>query len=128
MSCFWTGLCGKIPGLQGHRPDTLIAALQSVNCYTRDVFWSSGEAAPVLLTVKAMQENMEWVKGYDKNAYNNGHDTSICDPFLALVAQVFRLTIHHKYTGYQNAVHSVTYKHKDAVHTVNFHSSTSHFT
>ena len=124
MSCFWTALCAKVQGLSNHTPGTVIAALQSVNCYTRDVAWNNEDFSP-----KQLAENMEWVRAYDARAYNDGHDTSICDPFLALVAQVFRLRIFHEYTGFQNRTFAIEYRHRHAGEedVVRFHSSTGHF-
>jgi hypothetical protein len=122
MSCFWTAICAKIPGMKKHQPQTVIAALQSVNCLVTDVTWN-GQA----FSKKQMEENMEWVKSYAPKSFNQGHDTSICDPFLALLAQVFRLEIHHAYTGFKNVVHPVVYKHSAAQQTVRFSSTTGHF-
>ena len=112
MSCFWQGLCSKVPALRKHRPHSVIKALQSVNCLTKDVLWDGHP-----LTAKAMEENMEWIKDYNPMAFGGGHQTSICDPFLLLVTQVFAVNITHAYTGYSHkenpkAPRQVTTTHK----------------
>lgn len=132
MSCFWTALCAKIPGLRKHSPSTVIEALQSVNCLTRDVLWDDEELPPIQLV-----QNFEWVRSYDPKSYGDGHDTSIADPFLLLVAQVFRVCIRFAYTGpvwRDNAkagevTTTHTFRHKDAhpEDVVQFHSSIGHF-
>ena len=132
MSCFWTALCAKVPGLQKHSPSTVIEALQSVNCLTRDVLWNDEELQPV-----QMVHNCEWVRAYDPNSYGNGHDTSIADPFLFLVAQVFRLRIRFAYTGpvwrdnqkTGEVTTTHTFCHRDAnpKDTVQFYSTIGHF-
>ena len=77
-----------MPGLQKHSPSTVIGALKSVNCLTHNVTW---DGQPVY--ANEIAANFKWVQDYDHGDYSNGHETSISDPFLLLVAQVFRLRI-----------------------------------
>lgn len=94
MSCFWQALCREVQGLRQHSPATVVRALQSVNCPTASITWN-GKA----LTSREVLHNMEWVAEYNPSQVNGGHDTSILDPFLALVCEVFAVNIDHTYTG-----------------------------
>lgn len=130
--CFWTALCAKVPGLRKHTPSTVIEALQSVNCLTRNVTWDGSSLLP-----KLMVENFEWVRAYDPASYNNGHDTSIADPFLLLIAQVFRMRVHFAHTGQTwrdgkpagevTTTHEFCHEDAAAADEVRFHSTTGHF-
>ena len=132
MSCFWTALCAKVPGLQKHSPSTVIGALKSVNCLTHNVTW---DGQP--LHANEIAANFKWVQDYDHGDYSNGHETSISDPFLLLVAQVFRLRITLAYTGpvwrdgkkVGEVVTTHTFCHKDARpdDEVRFHTTLGHF-
>ena len=131
MSCFWQAVTRKIAALKNHDPSTVIRALQSVNCLTKDVRWDQE-----VLSAKLLEENFEWVKEYNPLQYSNGHDTSICDPFLLLICQVYCVNLVHVYTGpnfeggRQRGQVKTThkYEHPKATSTVHFQSSVGHFT
>ena len=130
MSCFWQALCRKVPGLKKHRPSSVIRALKSVNCEPKDVRWDGK-----LLSPKECKEFVEWIDGYDPSNFSQGHDTSICDPFLALVCQVFAINITHHHTGFAfengkrtQVCSSHYYKHPKATQDIAFKSSVGHFT
>jgi hypothetical protein len=132
MSCFWTALCAKVPGLRKHSPSTVIEALKSVNCMTRDVQWDGAPLHP-----KELEAGFEWVRAYDPSNYGNGHETSIADPFLLLIAQIFRLRLTLAYTGPVFAdgkktgevVTTHTFCHTDAraEDEIKFHTTLGHF-
>ena len=132
MSCFWAALCAKVAGLQKHSPSSVIEALKSVNVMTRDVQWNDKPLDP-----KEIEAGFQWVQDYDASSYSSGHETSIADPFLMLVAQVFRLRITLAYTGpvwrdgkkEGEVVTTHTFCHKDArpEDEVRFHTTIGHF-
>jgi len=63
------------------------------------------------------------VEGYNPKHINNGYNCSICDPFLFLVAEIFKVNITHKYLN--TIVH---YCHiKKPERTLYFTSNTGHF-
>lgn len=117
MSCFWTGLCAKVPALKKHGARDVRKALQSVNVRTKTVTWNGKPLSP-----SVQEENWRWVKEYDR-PWNDGHDTSSCDPFLALVCEAFTLNIDFTFAGA-----SCQFRHPKATSTVVFKSSTTHFT
>ena len=70
------------------------------NRSTKNVTWNDQE-----ITAKMHQENMKWIK-----SIHNRHDTLFCDPFLLLIAEVFKVDIDHHYLR-----DKVIYKHPEAV-------------
>lgn len=118
MSCFWNALIAKIPELRQQSPSTIIAFLQAHNSPTPHVRWQ-GEP----LSLRQQKENFQWIRDYNPSNFQNGHDTSICDPFLVLICQLFHTDILLAYLGhpihFQNVHHSVR-----AIH---FQNSTGHF-
>jgi hypothetical protein len=118
MSCFWQGLCRKVPALRKFQPHTVCRALQSVNERTPDVTWN-GEN----MSARLLEENFQWIEEYDSSKFNQGHLTSACDPFLALVSHAFTVNVVHDYAG-----HVSKFENPKAINTIHFKSSTSHFT
>ena len=117
MSCFWTGLCNKVPALKKIGPKEVRKALQSVNIKTKSITWNGNP-----LSEQVQEENWQWVKDYSR-PWNDGHDTSSCDPFLALVCEVFTINIDFSFAGA-----SCKFRHPKAKSTVVFQSSRTHFT
>jgi len=120
MTCVWDGLINKIPGLQYHGPDSLIRALQSVNCRPTDVLWNGTK-----IRESEMRENLGIVDDYDPHDLHDGHLIGACDPFLLLLAQVFRLEIRQEVMSIeprtqreQTTEH--VYRHVDARTTIQF--------
>jgi hypothetical protein len=118
MSCFWQGLCSKVPELRNMPVDKVCFNLKSVNAKTRGLVWNN-----VALTEQQLQENFDWIDQYDSTQFDQGHDTSVCDPFLALVSFSFNVNIVHNYNG-----HVSTFTMPGATQSIQFANSTTHFT
>lgn len=99
MTCFWDGI---IAVLQEHQlisgfpptPHQLATFLKQNNRLTTNVTWQGST-----LTNKQMNENYEHVRNYDISQIRNGYLCSTCDPFLLLIAQLFRINIKHEYVN-----------------------------
>ena len=118
MSCFWDGLCRKVPELRKFNASNVIAVLKEHNMLCTHVAVNGKK-----LSEQQQKENHEWIKNYDAGQYNNGHLTAGEDPFLALVSQAFSVNIQHNYAG-----HVFKFENPRATSTLTFQSSTSHFT
>ena len=77
----------------------LVKLLIKFNCLCKEVQWNGEELGEQLL-----KENYEHIKDFIENngkdlnsIINSGYLCSVCDPFLILICQLFRLEIHHKY-------------------------------
>ena len=116
MSCFWDGLRSKVHSLSKFKPSEVRAALQSANVLTTSITFN-GER----LTGARLQENYDWVKN-DTHPWNDGHDTSSGDPYLALVAELFCVNINFNFAGHVQHI-----EHPKATSTVQFSSSRTHF-
>ncbi|MDC0367062.1 hypothetical protein OAM67_01410 [bacterium] len=118
MSCFWDGLVRKVPELRKFNASNVIAALKAHNILTPNVKVNGQK-----LTKQRMEENMEWIKDYSEQGYNQGHFTAGEDPFLILICEAFSVNIEHSYAG-----HVFKFVNSRATTTLKFQSSTSHFT
>lgn len=105
MTCFWNGILSrlsldyinkslKVRFDSKPSPKDFIISLISNSKLTLDVKWNDEQ-----LTSKMMEENLEWVNSYKVDGIYQGHDCSICDPFLLLICQLFVVDIHHNYDG-----------------------------
>lgn len=105
MTCFWNGLLARVSVNEinnalrvkySDKPDpkTFAQLLKENAILTTDVTWN-GE----YLSKNQLNENIEWVTNYNINGVHNGHDCSICDPFLLLICQLFVIDIYHNYNG-----------------------------
>lgn len=101
------------------KPAEFVELLQANNEKTIDVIWNGSE-----LTPKQLEENVEWVKSLNVKTINHGYFCSTCDPYLLLVAQIFRLNIIHTYLN-----HAINYTYTGANHngTVKVASNRGHF-
>jgi hypothetical protein len=125
MSCFWDTLIKKVNAedifhilkITNATPKTFSNALKNENIKVENVLWMSNE-----LTVKERQENFDHIKEYDINTTTNGYLCSICDPFLLLVAELFKVEIIHHFHG-----NLVNYKYsKECNYTITIHSDKGH--
>lgn len=70
-----------------------------------------------------IKEYLKWIDEYNINIISNGHLTSICDPFLLLICELFCVNIKHQYNNY-----SIMYINKNkARKTLIFSSNNGHF-
>ena len=132
MTCFWDGIMqsldnsdfahiDKSPTLKrSHRNfiEFMKEASRDLSGNTGDVTWQGIE-----FREQEMAENAEAIKVYDVGKIRGGHLTSVCDPFLVLVCQVFQVDIHHRYLNiwvkYENR--------KTARKVLKFRSNRGHF-
>lgn len=110
MTCFWTGILSAltIEDFSNIQINTkphikqFIEILKNKNIPTTDILWQN-----ILLTKQQLDENMEHIKSFDTNSINSGYLCSTCDPFLLLIATIFKVNINHRYNN-----HLIIYKHK----------------
>ena len=72
---------------------------------------------------KEINEYLKWIDCYDINNINNGHLTSICDPFLLLISELFCVNIVHYYNDIEIQYNNIKKNRKTLV----FSSSNNHF-
>jgi hypothetical protein len=125
MTCFWTGILNSLNKsdfqyLKLVRPRherDFAKLLQKHNTKNTEVTWNDEE-----ISVKQKSENCEAVKELQVAQIGRGYLCSTCDPFLILVAHVFKVNINHRYNG-----HLISYKVKGGRKLLNFASNRSHF-
>lgn len=131
MSCFWDTLSHAIihPKLQPIRkkydlpnnrrmnPKAVATFFKQNNIKTINVEWQSEK-----LTDKQLEENKEAIKDYDKKTVHKGYLCSTFDPFIFLLAELFEITIEHKYMQT-----TIIYKNtKKTRATIRFRSNNAH--
>lgn len=128
MSCFWDGLIGALSRRQlirpGTRPRQLTEWLKAHNRLTVGVRWQGEELSDQLL-----RENYERIRTHDPNDVD-GYLTGSCDPFLLLVAHLFRIDIEHQMMGYDGRYTPLLYSADDDKCTLDrlrFQSNMGHF-
>lgn len=110
MTCFWDAILAKLPketiqkwlgdiygASTGVSPkhtfiNMLKARVEDVNI--NDVIWND-----VQLSSTEISEYIQWIREYDVGGIEQGHDTSVCDPFLVLICHIFIYDIDHAYNG-----------------------------
>lgn len=126
MTCFWDGIihalnkqdyehisCDKIM----NRVE-LIKYLKENNTFVNNVRWNGKE-----ISEKENKENYQAVSDYDINKIHGGHDCSTCDYFLLLIAELFHVTIEHRYNNTILIYKNTTQSRK----TLYFRSNRGHF-
>ena len=122
MTCFWDGNINAIMRTfrlaKRPSPYEFVQFLQRNNRRTINVLWNGNR-----LTEKEMMENMERVRSLDINTITRGYDCSTCDPFLLLIADIFKVHVIHNYNG-----HKITYQCMNCDNTtLKFSSDRGHF-
>ena len=130
MSCFWEG------NLQALRQKTIYLRRHNIiipNNMNVEGFakWVQNYAIPTygvlcngqMLTSKQITENLEWVKSYNVKDVYQGYYCSTFDPFLFLIAQLFRVNIEHNYDGALIRYQNMNY----GAETIKVSSSKTHF-
>ena len=111
MTCFWDAILGKLPRdtITKYLGDadsttTFIRLLKEYATRTNinDVMWNG-----TLIPPRKITECLAWIRDYDIGAISNGHDTSICDPFLVLICHLFMYDIDHDYRGTTMRYHNM---------------------
>jgi hypothetical protein len=129
MSCFWTGLIGALQRYRRIRPGMssreLVQWLKANNRLTPSVRWQ-GEP----LSEQLQRENFERIRLHNVDDVNNGYETGSADPFLFLVAEMFKIDIEHQMMGYNAQYTTIWYTtapEKSTLDRLRFQSSMGHF-
>ena len=117
MTCFWDGIRQQLQ-LQHVDNVTFITTVQQYNTYshTKDILWNG-----LSLSDRNRAENYYHIKYFDPKSINDGYHCSTCDPFLILIAVLFRKNIEHLY---QNTL--ITYTLGPTFPTIKFRSNHNH--
>ena len=107
MTCFWDAIMAKLPLIHIHKylddavsdKISLIVALKTRAAHVLrecidDVTWSDAK-----LSTQEVAEHIQWITQYNIDEITNGHDTSVCDPFLVFICHIFLYDIDHEYNG-----------------------------
>lgn len=125
MTCFWDGIMKslnqsdfnfikekKINNLE------LIKMLKKRVKMMKNVLWQ-GES----LREQEINEHIEAIKEYKINGIPNGHLTSVCDSFLLLICELFKVNIIHRYMNIE-----IKYTNKEQSRkTIHYSSNNGHF-
>lgn len=130
MTCFWNGNLQALRKIINsddqqfgfiHKcsPAEFVEYLVKNATKTPNVLWNN----EILLETQLF-ENLEWIQSYNISSINNGHDCSVCDPFLLLIVHLFCVNIHHRFNG-----HLITYNiiDMDSVPVIHVSSNNGHF-
>ena len=124
MTCFWDGILSsldendfQVVNEKKNNVRSFIDLLKRLNRKTPNVTWN-GEP----LMGRQLDENYTAIEAYDKNNIAAGYLCSTCDPFLLLIAEVFKINIQHKYLG-----RTMTYAIANNRKTVFYTSDSGHF-
>jgi hypothetical protein len=127
MTCFWEGITNGLSiNILGEpcKSRNYVKFISYLKKHSNEILkaeslltWN-GET----LIEKYLQEQRQHIQNYDISLINNGHDCSTCDPFLILIAILFRVTIHHNYNGSM-----IKYERKNAKKVIIFSSNIGHF-
>ena len=122
MTCFWNGIIEALTTKQllprGMQPMQLAIFLKKNNREAKNVLWNNS-----FLRNKEYKEHKQAVDEYDHRTIYNGHLCGVCDPFLLLICEIYKLIIYHTYNG-----RIMVYKHiqTDGI-SLRFSSNLGHF-
>ena len=134
MTCFWNSIISKLTNedfylLTGNKsklnPQDFVNLLKKKNTICENILVNDK-----ILSKISLEEQFEWIKDYNTSGISNGHLTGTCDPFLILISDLFKVDIHHHYSGSLKGYkfHSIiTYKNPLSIKTLYFQSNPSHF-
>lgn len=91
MACFWKGILNSLKQkklTKLHKITDFIKFVKSRNKLQTRVLWNNQTMGS-----KTLIENYEHVRDYDIKTVNQGYYTSVCDPFLILIADIFQVEI-----------------------------------
>lgn len=126
MTCFWDGILKSLKKedldyVEYNQPKTplhFIQFLKKNKTKMINVLWQNN-----ILRDQEIKEYLTWINEYNINSISNGHLTSICDPFLLLICELFCVNIKHQYNSY-----SIMYINKNKSRkTLIFSSNNGHF-
>ncbi len=124
MTCFWDGI-NRVIATEFNLPAGVTQHVVMINRLkqlsrntTIRIRWNGEE-----ISSQMAKEFREWIEKYDQGGINDGHDCSVCDPFLALLCHVLRVDIIHVYNGV-TIMYSSMYKSNKII---KFYSNNGHF-
>jgi len=116
MTCFWDAIRNKLNIKDSN--ETFIKNLKSKNNKNTNILWNDTS-----LSDKQLEENYVHIREFDDKKINNGYDCSVCDPFLILICNIYKVSIIHNYRGI-----IINYKNNDKPEKIlNFQSNNNHF-
>lgn len=131
MTCFWDGLLAAITNnmykLVFNEPKTniinFIKLLKNKNKKTTNILWNNEK-----ISEKQMEENIIAINELNINNINTGYFCSCFEPFLFLVAELFRVDIIHNYNGYNMSYYYINRQNLNSDRPkLCFGSNTNHF-
>tara|TARA_B100000795_G_scaffold264804_1_gene245775 strand:- start:6257 stop:6649 length:393 start_codon:yes stop_codon:yes gene_type:complete len=126
MTCFWDGILRSLKKedfdyVSYNEPKTQLNFINFLKKNKREmnnVLWQNNT-----LREQEITECLSWIGEYDIKGIHDGHLTSVCDPFLLLICELFSVNITHNY-----GKHTILYVNKCKVRkTLLFSSNGSHF-
>ncbi len=125
MTCFWDGIMKSLnqndfnfikeKKINNHE---FIKMLKKRTRKMTNVLW---QGKP--LREQEMNEHIQAIKDYNINGISRGHLTSVCDSFLLLICEIFKVNIIHRYMNIE-----IKYTNKEHVRkTVHYSSNNGHF-
>ena len=126
MTCFWDGILKSLKKddfdfvnyKYNKSLKNFIIFLKENKKRMNNVLWQNQS-----LKNQEIDEYLLWIKEYNINNISNGHLTSVCDPFLLLICELFCVNIKHQYNNC-----TITYKNNNKVRkTLVFSSNNGHF-
>ena len=125
MTCFWDGIMKSLTQsdfnfIKEKKTDNIdfIKMLKKRCQLTTNVLW---QGKP--LREQEITEHIKAITEYDINEISNGHLTSVCDSFLLLICELFKVNIIHRY---MNIEIKYTNK-KQSRKTIHYSSNNGHF-
>ena len=126
MTCFWDGILKSLKkedfDFIGYnslkKPKEFITFLKKHKKPMKNVKWQN-----TFIKNKEMGEYLIWIEEYDITKINDGHLTSVCDPFLLLISELFCINVIHHYNKLEIHYNNVKKNRK----TVIFSSNNGHF-
>jgi hypothetical protein len=127
MTCFWEGITSKLS-------NQLLGETCKTRNYSKFITYLQQNSREILkaetlvswngekLTEQYLSEQEEHIKSYNISKIGDGHDCSICDPFLILISVLFRVNIIHNYNN-----HVIGYIRQNAKTTLSCSSNIGHF-
>ncbi len=126
MTCFWDGILKSLKQddlnyvkyNKPKKPIHFITFLKNNKKEMNNVLWQNN-----VLRKQEIKEHLEWINEYNVKNIKNGHMTSVCDPFLLLICELFSVNIKHNYNK-----NTIMYTNKKKVRkTLIFSSNNGHF-
>lgn len=126
MTCFWDGILKSLKkddmDYVGYKksktPKDFILFLKKNKKKMNNVLWQNN-----ILRDQELKEHLVWIDEYNIKTITNGHLTSVCDPFLLLICELFCVNIKHHYNK-----NTIIYNNKQKSRkTLIFSSNNGHF-